>query len=166
MKAMFKIIISIVICLFLSGNTVLAQSLQDEITKRVKNSSDRNYLSLSYENDLIGSGRDENYTSGARLTYFDIETPIPPVIDLLADAIPTFDINSTTSTFFTIGQNIYTPKDIRIRQNQQDDRPWAGWLYGSVGLTTVTNNHLDELEFTAGIIGPASLAEQAQKFRG
>ncbi|PJF20295.1 MAG: hypothetical protein CUN56_16890, partial [Phototrophicales bacterium] len=84
-------------------------SLESIINSRVKNADDHNYLSLSYENDLIGAGTDEYYTSGVRLTYFDTQTKVPPVIDALADAIPTFDLNDTTSTFFTLGQNIYTP---------------------------------------------------------
>ncbi len=140
------------------------QTVEYKLKKRIQQADDNNYLSLSIENDLFGGGKDENYTSGVRLTYFDIETAMPPMIDKLADAIPTFDINSTTSTFFSIGQNIYTPRNIRISANQPNDRPWAGWLYGSIGLTTVTNDHLDELEFTAGIVGPESLAEQSQKF--
>lgn len=140
------------------------KNVEDTVTQRIKNADDRNYLSLSLENDLIGGGTDENYTSGVRLTYFDVETPMPPVIDKLAEAVPTFDINDTTSTFFTLGQNIFTPSNIETRSEQNDDRPWAAWLYGSVGLTTITKNHLDELEFTAGIVGPEALGEQTQKF--
>ena len=143
--------------------TVKAQTIQDQVTERVKNSGDHNYLSLSYENDVIGGGTDENYTNGVRLTYFDVETPMPPVIDMLAEAIPTFDINPTTSTFFNFGQNLFTPRNISVRQNQPDDRPWAAWLYASVGLVTLTKNHLDELEFTAGIVGSEALGEQTQK---
>ena len=139
-------------------------TVQQTIQNRINNAEDHNYLSFSAENDLFGGGQDENYTSGIRFTYFDVETPMPPIIDTLAEAIPTFDINKTTSTFFTLGQNIYTPKNITISANQADDRPWAGWLYGSVGLATVTKNHLDELEFTLGVVGPASLAEQTQEF--
>lgn len=126
------------------------------------------YLSLSVENDNFGGNSDRYYTSGVRLTWFNAGTPVPPVIDKLADRVPTFDLNETTSVFFTLGQNIYTPKDIRIAENQDNDRPWAGFLYGSVGLATATQNrdipfHIDELEFTLGVVGPPSLGEQAQK---
>lgn len=159
-----KYIIIALSFLCLSTQELYAQTVQQQITERISNASDHNYLSLSYENDLIGNGEDSNYTNGVRLTYFDVETPMPPVIDMLAEAIPTFDINQTTSTFFTLGQNLYTPSDISIRQNQNADRPWAAWLYGSVGLATVTKNHLDELEFTLGIVGPEALGEQTQKF--
>lgn len=145
-------------------NNVKATDVQETIKNRIKDADDHNYLSLSIENDLFGGGTDENYTSGVRLTYFDVEATMPPVIDKIAEEIPTFDINETTSTFFTLGQNLFTPQNIQIRANQADDRPWAGWLYGSVGLATVTKNHLDELEFTLGVIGPAALGEQTQKF--
>ncbi len=140
------------------------QTVQENITNRVKGAEDNNYLSLSFENDRIGNGKDQNYTSGIRLTYYEVNTPVPPVIDKFAEAIPTFDLNTTTSTFFTIGQNLYTPQDITQSANQPNERPWAGWLYGSVGLTTITKNHLDELEFTLGVVGPQALGKQTQKF--
>jgi len=139
------------------------KTVESAVTNRIQNSDDNNYLSVSIENDLFGGGTDEYYTNGGRITYFDVETPMPPIIDELADAIPTFDINETTSTYYTIGQNIYTPADITVRGIQNDDRPYAGFLYGAVGLTSITENHMDELEFTLGIVGPAALGEQTQK---
>lgn len=139
------------------------QTVERKVTNRVKQSSDRNYLSFSFENDLIGGGTDENYTNGVRVSYFDVETEVPIIIDDLAELVPTFDINQTTSTVFTIGQNLYTPKDITVSGLQRDDRPYAAWLYGTVGLTTITKNHIDEFEFTAGVVGPEALGEQTQK---
>ena len=57
----------------------------------------------------------------------------------------------------------YKIEALKLRQNQENDRPWAAWLYGSIGLATLTDNHLDELEFTAGVVGPQALGEQTQK---
>lgn len=133
------------------------------VAKRVKESKEQNFISFSYENDLIGGGTDQYYTSGLRATYFNVNTDVPEAIDGIAKEIPTFDINDTTSTYFSIGQNIYTPEDISIRANQNNDRPWAAWLYGSVGLATLSDNHIDELEFTLGVVGPEALGEQVQK---
>lgn len=124
----------------------------------------KNYLSFSYENDLVGSGTDKYYTSGVRMAYFNIETDVPPMIDELADAIPGFDLNETTSTFFTLGQNLYTPSVITTSAPQPGDRPYAAWLYGSVGLATLTQDHIDEVELTLGIVGPGAMGEQTQKF--
>jgi len=154
------IILHLLLCAFLS-----APVLADDGNTH----DDKTYISLSVENDNLGGDSDRYYTSGVRLTWFNAGTPVPPVIDKMADEIPTFDLNKTTSTFFTIGQNIYTPKDIRIAANQENDRPWAGFLYSSVGLATITQNqsvpsHIDELEFTLGIVGPAALGEPLQKF--
>lgn len=137
--------------------------IQQNVETHFKNSADKNYLSFSYENDLIGDGTDQYYTSGVRMTYFNVDTDVPSVIDDLADSIPTFDLNETTSTFFTLGQNLYTPSIISQRAAQPGDRPWAGWLYGSVGLATLTQDHIDELEITLGVVGPEALGEQTQK---
>lgn len=134
-----------------------------------ENNKRKSYLSLSVENDLFGGGTDRFYTSGVRATWFNSRVDVPQGIDRLADEIPTFDLNESTSTFFSLGQNIYTPEDITLQAQPQDDRPWAAFLYGSVGLATVTQSesgfsHIDELEFTLGIIGPEALGEQTQKF--
>jgi len=139
-------------------------TVEKEISERIKNSDDHNYLSFSYENDLIGSGSDDNYTSGLRVTYFDTEANVPFLIDKVSEFIPTFDINETTSTSYTFGQSLFTPSNINIRANQDDDRPWAGFLYGSVGLATISKNHVDELDVTLGVVGPEALGEQTQKF--
>lgn len=139
-------------------------TLEQVDTPKIVNNPYENYLSLSYENDLIGGGDDRYYTSGVRLTWFGIKTDVPIIIEDIADAIPTLGINETTSTYFTIGQNMYTPDDIEIVGAQPNDRPWAGWLYGSVGLTTLNQDHIDDFEVTLGVVGPPSMAEQTQKF--
>ena len=61
------------------------------------------------------------------------------------------------------GQSMFTPNDIKIREPQPDDRPWAGYLYGGVALLSETPHTLDALELDVGIVGPASFAEQTQK---
>lgn len=138
-------------------------SLEDQAKESVRRAKEKNYISVSIENDLLGGGTDQYYTSGVRLTYFNVNTLPLEFTDEYADFLPTFDLNETTSTFFTLGQNIYTPEDITIRSNQDDDRPWAGFLYGSVGAVTVFENHVDELEVTLGVVGPEALGEQTQK---
>lgn len=139
-------------------------ALEKEAAEHIRKSPYDNYVSISYENDLIGDGTDKYYTSGVRATYFNVNSEAPPVIDDLADAVPSFDLNGTTSTFFTLGQNLYTPTTITQETPDPDDRPYAAWLYGSVGLATLTADHVDELELTLGVVGPEALGEQTQKF--
>lgn len=139
---------------------------------RADNGDDREsptYISLSVENDNFGGNSDRYYSSGLRLTWFNEGIEVPPVIDDMAEYVPTFDLNDSTSVFYTVGHNIYTPKDIRIEDQPEDDRPWAAFLYGSVGLSTTTWNedipaHVDELEFTLGVVGPEALGKPTQRF--
>ncbi len=141
-----------------------APKVEREVAKHIVNSPYKNYLSFSYENDLVGDGKDRYYTSGVRATYFNVDSEVPHVVEELAAAIPTFSINETTGVFYSIGQNLYTPSEIDTRNVQQGDRPYAAWLYGSMGLATLTNDHVDEVELTLGIVGPEALGEQTQKF--
>ncbi len=138
--------------------------VEREVAQSMKNTPFKNYLSFSYENDLVGDGNDRYYTSGVRATYFNPAAELPEFIRDAADALPGFRVNETTSTFFTVGQNLYTPSDVTTRAANPNDRPYAGWLYGSVGMTTLVRDRLDELELTLGVVGPEALGEQTQKF--
>ncbi len=77
--------------------------------------------------------------------------------------MPTFDINEGTSVYYSFGQNLYTPDVITDRVPDPDDRPYAAFLYGSAGLSNITDNHEDELELTLGVIGPWALGEEVQE---
>lgn len=138
--------------------------VEREAASHIRRSPYDNYLSFSYENDLIGDGKDRYYTSGVRATYYNVNSEVPTFIEDAANALPGFEINATTSTFYSLGQNIYTPSEIDTRNPDGDDRPYAGWLYGSLGLASVTEDHVDEVELTLGVVGPEALGEQTQKF--
>jgi lipid A 3-O-deacylase len=69
----------------------------------------------------------------------------------------------TIRTRYAHGQNIFTPSKIKLEDPPPDDRPYAGWLYGSIGLIAETGQRLDVLDLTLGIVGPASLAEETQR---
>jgi|GEM_PF-143778 len=144
-----------------------AGSLQSDVTEAVRRSKKTNesrFITLNSENDMYGGGTDRNYTNGARATYFDMGAEVPEFFHLIDRAVPTFSINETTSISYSLGHNLYTPSDITVTANQPNDRPWAAFLYGSAGLTSITKNHIDSLEATIGIVGPAALGEQVQKF--
>ena len=139
-------------------------TIQDQFPRDIVYSAEDKVLTLVVENDLFGgNGEDENYTSGLRLGYFDINADMPELAYELDKFIPTFEINETTSVFYSLGHNIYTPSDIEKREQDPNDRPWAAHLYGSMGLVSITDNHIDEIELSLGVVGPAALGEQAQK---
>ena len=130
----------------------------------VAQAKERRFITFNAENDLFGGGTDRNYTSGVRVTYFDLGAQPHPVFKNISRIFPTFTINKTTSIYYTLGQNLYTPKDITQIVQDPRDHPWAGFLYGAAGLATITKNHVDEAEVTLGVVGPAALGEETQKF--
>lgn len=140
------------------------RTIQQKIPAAVTNTARDNILTLTVENDLFGGGTDQNYTSGVRIGYTDINSELPSFARELADWLPEFEANDTTSLFYSLGQNLYTPHDITQSAQDPDDRPWAAFLYGSMGMITFVDNHTDEVELTLGVVGPAALGKQTQSF--
>lgn len=147
----------------LVNHPVRAEELKAPSVESVKKNPNKNYLSFSYENDMIGSGSDENYTSGAQINYFNIDQRPPAIVKKLSNTLG-FEVGEATAVSYTLGQKIFTPTDISNPNPQPNDRPWAGWLYGSISLSNVYDTHIDNFGVTLGVIGPASLAEHTQKF--
>jgi hypothetical protein len=76
--------------------------------------------------------------------------------------------DGSVNTGYAFGQNIYTPANITIAGPQPNDRPWAGLLYGSriarisYEEPSLAAQRQDRIEVSLGIVGPASLAKEAQ----
>ena len=119
-------------------------------------------LSLVLENDFFYNC-DNNYTNGVRVAWLSSPDKAPDWALRAARLLPLFPKQGAVRIGYAIGQDMYTPKDISLRNPPIDDQPYAGWLYGSVGLTSETGQRLDQLELTVGMVGPASLAEETQK---
>ena len=157
---------SLTVLIMLATGSAIASdpTVEQSVPSRVLLDKRRNIATLVIENDSIGSGTDNNYTSGVRFNYTDVGSQSPRLALILDKLLPAFEINKTTAIYYSFGQSLYTPRDITRSEADPDDRPWAAFLYGSMGMSTLTDNHLDEVEFTAGVIGPAALGEQSQKF--
>jgi lipid A 3-O-deacylase len=127
-------------------------------------------VSLYYENDIFG-GTDRHYTNAFRLTWlspdlteYDEDTRLPRWGLPLIRKIPLINRpDFQRNVGLSVGQNIYTPEHISRRDLIKDDRPYAGWSYLSVTFHVKNMAKLDVFEFTAGIVGPASLAEDTQR---
>jgi lipid A 3-O-deacylase len=63
----------------------------------------------------------------------------------------------------SLGENVFTPDNIKLSNLSKKDRPYAGFLYLAIGLHSRSNLRLDTLEIDLGIVGPHSYAEQLQK---
>lgn len=137
-------------------------TLEEQIPSAAILHKRKQFVTLTVENDLFGSGNDQDYTSGVRLTYFRYGKEPQRLADFVDHLIPTFDINDTTSVSYSIGHNLYTPSDITVAEPQPNDRPWAAFLYGSMGLSSVSGNHIDDAELMLGIVGPSAQGENVQ----
>lgn len=120
-------------------------------------------FTFALENDLF-NGEDDNYTNGIRLSYLSPEDTVPPWVRRGARLIPLFAKRGHNRWHVALGQSMFSPENIRTKSFQPDDRPYAGWLYGSVGIISDTGYRLDNLQLTLGMVGPASLAAQTQDF--
>lgn len=62
----------------------------------------------------------------------------------------------------TAGQLMFTPRDIEQEALIEDDHPYAGYLYGGVYWQRANDNTMDHFQMDLGLVGPDSLAEDAQ----
>jgi len=72
--------------------------------------------------------------------------------------------NAVTYLAFGISHEMYTPLEYNNPELQTDDRPYAGWLYGSFALHQSNASTLETVELQVGIVGPSAKAEQLQRF--
>jgi lipid A 3-O-deacylase len=117
---------------------------------------------LDVENDWF-AGTDRYYTGGLRLSWIRPADGEPDWGQRLAAAVPLFPDQGRVGIIYAVGQNAYTPKDKDAPVPHPDDRPYAGWLYGVVGVGQETGQRLDRLQLTVGVVGPASLADRTQR---
>jgi lipid A 3-O-deacylase len=116
-------------------------------------------FTFTYENDLL-AGTDRYYTSGVQFAWRSAPYVPPswiangPGIVLPNDGVLRWG--------FAIGQNIFTPDDTTLRNPDPSDRPYAGWLYGAISLSSTTPTSYGSIELQLGMVGPSALGEQTQ----
>ena len=126
-------------------------------------------LSVQIENDLWGNGTDRHYTHGTRISYLSNEET-PAWLRQAVAYVPVFNRRGHLRTSYAVGQSIFTPEDITRKDLIEDERPYAGWLYGAIGLISdhrvrdgsLQSKRLDSFELIVGVVGPAALAEETQ----
>ncbi len=122
---------------------------------------DAGILTLQFNNDMFGNS-DRHFTHGTRFSYQSSENAVPDWVVDTAGGFPLFNPEGTLRVTYSLGQDIFTPENIDARSEVRNDRPYAGWLYGGIGLTSENGIQLDNLELNLGIVGPLSYAEEVQ----
>lgn len=120
-------------------------------------------LTITLENDALTRSGDGYYTNGLRAAWVDADGTPPPLVRSIMNRIPLFDGASATIPRYSLGQSIFTPRDIKPFTNQPADRPYAGYLYATAAVTAGNGRQLDDLELTAGWVGPGAGGELIQR---
>jgi len=110
-------------------------------------------LNFVFENDYFVQ-TDRWYSSGLDLSLlFRLNEP------------PSFlERDRVTYLAIALSHEMYTPREFNIPELQTDDRPYAGWLYGSIALHQSNASTLETVELQVGIVGPSARAEELQRF--
>lgn len=158
-----RVLIKFLICILL-----LLWALPLHAANQSSSDQDLRTFSFYIENDIF-AGSDEQYTNGLKFTwsrYGLSELPddtclhrwLYPFANVLGFDKP----ESEKALTFSIGQNIYTPKDIESSELILDDRPYAGVTYIELGFHRKLKKHMHTYGLCFGIVGPHSYAEEIQ----
>lgn len=158
-----------------SGAVFAATDDNDECTSKPGIRELKKYpdvYNFYYENDLF-AGTDNNYTNGIKLSWVSanledyINDPCLPnwvrQLNRFSEKLQPGPFDSRNMVV-SIGQEMYTPTDHTRRDLIVDDRPYAGWLYLGFAYNARNDKQMDTTEIDIGMVGPASLAHQAQDF--
>jgi len=126
-------------------------------------------ISFQVENDFFAGLTDRHFTNGLRVSGLVDRTVFNDWAEELAPNFPTIRREDIDAVIIGIGQSMYTPENIASRSVVQNDRPYAGWLYGTLGILAEEDDPetggstLKTLALDIGVTGPLSLGEQVQK---
>lgn len=151
---MHRFIISTVFFLTISASAIAAEEVRDDDSKGIFN--------VVIENDIF-AGSDSDYTNGIRFSWLSSEEHMPGWAQSVARALPLANDGHKRFSIAT-GQSMFAPEDLSRRDLVMGDQPYAGWLYGSVGMVSDTGKTFDNVMLTLGVVGPLSYAKQTQKF--
>lgn len=120
-------------------------------------------IQLYVENDVL-AGTDRYYTNGFKIGVGQQLQALARLLEPASNRILGWltDVGPNSEAGLFIGQNLYTPGNIRKAEAQPSDRPWAAWLYLGAVAQRIEDNRLDTVELDLGMVGPAALGKQVQ----
>ncbi|MGY5351202.1 lipid A-modifier LpxR family protein [Wenyingzhuangia sp. IMCC45533] len=131
----------------------------ENISAQKKDNSFLKQLSFYHENDALffPKNLDDNYTAGLRLDAVTREIKMwQPFFKLKGD-------NPKYYNHINVGFQSFTPRNIAAREIQTDDRPYASYVFLSLGKTQILKNKVFYSELSIGVLG-SSIAEKLQIF--
>jgi hypothetical protein len=118
-------------------------------------------FAFKLENDLFG-GSDRYYTAGWQFSWRAPDYAPPSAVRWLTDlGLPLLPAG-TPRWGLAFGQQIFTPERTDARNPDPRDRPYAGWLYGAITVSSFSAHSYGAMELQLGVVGPSALGEQVQ----
>ncbi|MDT8447360.1 MAG: lipid A deacylase LpxR family protein [bacterium] len=126
------------------------------------------FYSVQVENDFLAFSGDRFYTHGTEFSLLEVGHPTPAYLSTIAAWVPFFEETPQSVALYQMGQKIFTPEATWSDVLESDDRPYAGWIYGSVSLVSLLEDEkvlrsANGLTLTLGVVGPAAHGEKVQK---
>ena len=108
-------------------------------------------FSMVTDNDLyISREKDRYYSNGLFLSYSYVPNK--------------FNETHKKIITFTLGHQIYTPFKSTVVNKNSHDRPFAGFLYGQLGISkTLKNNSTLKNSFFIGVVGESAFGQELQE---
>lgn len=119
-------------------------------------------ITLLDENDSF-TNTDRNYTNGIKLGYVQPPDQTDFIGTWLKNHVWPGADNFRFRNSYSLGQSMFTPRDLGIAAPQPFDRPYAGWLYGGYGLIAEGEHSTTTAELELGVVGPSAGAKWAQQ---
>src|SRR5438105_3314511 len=120
-------------------------------------------FSILVENDLFYRS-DRDYSSGVEFAYTTAPDETPDILVATARGLSGLFSSGEVRASYELGQDIFTPAATQLANPPLTQRPYAGFLWAGVAILTKDAQRLNQLEMQVGVIGPASLAANAQIF--
>lgn len=121
-------------------------------------------IQIFIENDSFG-GTDQYYTNGIKIGGGIPADKVSKLFTRPPNALLDAITDGASNHFgLFVGQNLYTPRDIKIAAPQPNDRPWAAWAYIGAVAQSVKQDRLHTVEVDIGFVGAPALGKQVQTF--
>jgi len=120
-------------------------------------------FSILVENDVFYKS-DRDYTSGVALAYTTGATDTPEGLVALGNDLSFLLAPGDIRAGYELGQDIFTPANTAAPVPPLNQRPYAGFLWGSLALLSTDERHLNQLQLQLGVVGPLAQGQEAQIF--
>ena len=123
-------------------------------------------MSLSLDNDgLLGS--DRGYTHGIFFKFnskssIDVTNNSPFILKTFGSLLP-LQQQTNKGWGFTVGQKIWTPSDLTSSIEEENDRPYTGFLFVKSNIFEFSSDDSSKYSLMLGVVGPDAFGEKSQK---